>query len=222
MQRSQSAGSISSTLPGRAGDAGVVDQAVEPAELGERLRRRSARPASRSETSHAARSAAAGSLARQLRECGRVDVADVHPRAFAHEGPRDRQPDAAGAGRDHHAQSAEFQVHRYTRPPQYSATVWTERCGTIKRSHSQRGDTRNEPTTRKAQFHAAPSSRARPRAGAATAGARRASPFISLRPGGRDPHRPPHAAHRLPRPARASSRCRPPTWRWPRSTRRAA
>jgi hypothetical protein len=52
---------------------------------------------------------------RQLRQCGRIDIADADPGTFADEGPRDRQPDAAGAGTDHHTQSTKFQVHSFPR-----------------------------------------------------------------------------------------------------------
>ena len=96
-------------LPGRAGDAGVVDEHVQPAEcppdvgeetidvgdardVGDRLRdRRQRLPGGR--------------------ERGGVDVADVHARAVLDEGPRDRAADAGRACRDEDAQALRRSVH---------------------------------------------------------------------------------------------------------------
>jgi hypothetical protein len=40
-----------------------------------------------------------------------IDVAGVNPGAFAGEGARDRQPDAACAGGNQHAQTLDIEIH---------------------------------------------------------------------------------------------------------------
>jgi hypothetical protein len=69
----------------------------------------------RSDTSHTLLDSA-GSLARTRPRRFRVGVADVHACALVGEGPRDREPDARPARRDHHAQSTDLHVHLYSPP----------------------------------------------------------------------------------------------------------
>ena len=93
---------------GRAGDAGVVDEAVEAAEIGDRFVDH-AGDLSRSETSQMRAGGAGGSCHAGLSRASCVDIADVDLGAFAQERLCGEQADATGAGRDQNAQAVDVQ-----------------------------------------------------------------------------------------------------------------
>ena len=156
-QRSQSSGLISSTLP------------VGPA-MPALLTRQSRPPSAFSASSNSlATWRAVGHVAHGLRELRvalpgggqrrRVDVADVHPGALAHEGAGDLEPDAARARRHQHAQILDAEIHgvlSLSEPCFQPHPELVEGCGRKRRRRACA-----KLTTSAGVFHAA---RAEPRA----------------------------------------------------------
>ena len=95
---------------GRSGDAGIVDKAVEAAEIGECGFEQ--RVDLRAVGDVAARGLDAGQRRRERGQRRIVDVTDMNARAFAHERPCDFKPDATSAGSDEDACASQSKVHR--------------------------------------------------------------------------------------------------------------
>ena len=96
-------------LAGRPGDAGVVHQAVEPAQHSS-ASSNSRATCPRSDTSHTV-CVNFGSLCFAAASARLVHVADVHLGALAHERTRDLEPDARRARRHQHAQILDAEIH---------------------------------------------------------------------------------------------------------------
>ena len=99
MQRSQSSGLMSSTLRGRAGDAGVVDQHVEAAK------------AARDIFEEALDVSQFRNVTKRVRLGLRVDVAHMDFCTMVDERLRDGTPDARAARRDEHAHAFCREIH---------------------------------------------------------------------------------------------------------------
>ena len=100
-QRRQSAGSISSIGRGRPGDAGIVDQHVEPAQGAAELGEQAVDLRLVGDVGHGWRQARVRRAA-MLGQRRLVDVAQVHPRAGRDQRLDDGAPDARGTGGHQH------------------------------------------------------------------------------------------------------------------------
>src|SRR5262249_1621190 len=107
---------------GRAGDAGIVDEAIETAE---RIRRSIDEAGNGLAVGHVAqRRLHLGVAGRELSQRVAIDVANVHLRPFAQERAGNFATDAGCPRSDYHAQTFDDEIHGVDVPYDYVALCW--------------------------------------------------------------------------------------------------